>query len=64
MIATPPTTSPARRSLAERSLLDAADERRLEALFGFLATALRLQLIRALVRAGELPLGRSQQASR
>lgn len=57
MIATPSTAHAAHLSLAERSLLDAADARRLEALFGVLASAPRLRLIHALVRAGELCLG-------
>ena len=57
MIARPSTPAAAHLSLAERSLLDAADARRLEALFGVLASAPRLRLIHALVLAGELCLG-------
>ena len=58
MIASDPTVAcPTHPPLAERELLDAADARRLEALFGVLASAPRLRLVHALVRSGELPLG-------
>lgn len=46
-----------RPPLAEHDLLDGADARRLEALFRVLASAPRLRLVHALVRAGELSLG-------